>query len=80
MNNRDMPSKGYTVNHVTDNGKFEAIEEYSGLSKLEYAAIAAMQGILARGAEDMVMTLELTTEYSVDLANALFDELEREKE
>ena len=49
-----------------------------GITKLEYAAIAAMQGMLAADTDRDLSTGNIK-EWAVKCANALFDELEQEK-
>ena len=46
-----------------------------GLTKREYAAIAAMQGLLARKLEGF--HVEFTAQSAVEVADALFDELDK---
>lgn len=86
MKNRDMPAKPCQydtgqVKQVEMNQYRSVLENGPGLTKLETAAIAAMQGFLA----DPEITrdgnsLELIIKSSVKAANALFDELEKGNE
>jgi len=80
MENRNMPSKPVDAYYDGELGTSPA----TGLTKLEYAAIAAMQGLLSYGdvtkydnADEWKKDIE---ESAVEFANGLFDELEREKE
>lgn len=75
MNNRNIPSKPCRINTPSMLQQQQAPKEVSGLTKLEYAAIAAMNGFLAFEGVD-TMTSENVAKYAVETANALFDELE----
>jgi hypothetical protein len=48
--------------------------QYSGLTKREYAAIAAMQGLLSNSAVDFTFTS--TAEMAIQYADALINKLE----
>jgi len=70
MENRNMPASGYEGNDY----------HMEGLTKLEYAAIEAMQGILAAQAHNLSQGFgvrEVSMKHAVEQANALFDELEK---
>lgn len=74
MRNRDMPAKPHEWRDITEHGGEMLRETFFGLTKLEEAAMRAMQGILAGGFE---LSSKAIIEESVRLANALFDELEK---
>ena len=76
MNNRDMPAKPLdkACNDAIENGYGIFAE---GLTKLEYAAIAAMKGLLSNLDSSNEDLIELVAPSSIFLANALFDELEK---
>ena len=75
MNNRDMPSS--PISEEETDRIIDRVEIFTGLTKLEYAAIAAMQGLLAKS---KVEIHEICAIYAVAQANALFDELEKQGE
>lgn len=69
--NKYQPASPVKEGHLSNN---EYI--YKGLTKLEYAAIQAMKGILANKTNQ---TAEFTAEISVKHAKALFDRLNKEQ-
>ncbi len=80
MKNRNMPAEpiyneqGFPTNAASlDNIYLKA----KGLTKLETAAIAAMQGLLSKKYTE---THEACARFAVKQANALFDELEKDND
>ncbi len=73
IKNRDMSAKPLDPEMVN---KIERGYGYTqlGLTKLEYAAIAAMQGLLA---DNSLYKPEIIAMLANDHANAIFDELEK---
>lgn len=75
MKNRDMP----TGTNASIGKMIDGVEVFSssdGLTKLETAAIAAMQGLLVSTTKDSVTSIPKA---AVSIANALFDELEKDQ-
>ena len=72
-----MPSKPPSIALDTTDYMYDSscVDGGLGLTKLEYAAIAAMQGLLAKS---KVEIHEICAIYAVAQANALFDELEKQ--
>lgn len=77
MNNRNMPANTESVTTDLSGQVYSSCDfvDGRGLTKLEYAAIAAMQGILAY--PEGGSKLETVSRDAVLIANALFDELEK---
>jgi len=73
MRNRDMPAKPLTGNVQINKEGFLA----EGLTKLETATIAAMQGILA--SPKNIASYQATVNDAINCANKLFDELEKDQ-
>jgi len=79
MNNRNMPANQESITSCNDGSLVSGddISAHSGLTKLEYAAIAAMQGLLSNPTDnEYFASIELL---AIKHANALFDELEKEQ-
>jgi len=83
MKNRELPAQ------TLDSKQIEEIDggfwngDYYGLSKIEYAAIKAMQGILASGDVDQSRLSDTSgslARTAIKVANAIFNELEKDNE
>lgn len=68
-----FPLSVKSARELSDNPEF--YEKYSGLTKREYFAIKALQGILANSSEDI--SEEMASKEAVRFADALLEELDK---
>ncbi len=84
MKNRELPVQALTGDAYTDimgtNMSEGRYEDGMGLTKREYAAIKAMQGLCANSIPDNHNRPKVLAKDAVMVANALFDELESNNE
>ena len=81
MKNSDMPANANSISSVSYaqlKNKDKLIQAKAGLTKREYAAIAAMQGIIQSDHCKTKNSLAIAS-YAIELADKLFDELENER-
>ena len=72
MGNRDMPSNSELTHERC--GDVSQSKTSGGLTKLEYAAIAVIQGLITHDLEASMSTI---SKMAIAQANSLFDELEK---
>ena len=78
MSNRDLPASPESVSATATGDLYRTSDTgYTGLTKLETAAIAVMQGIMANPNTDGAVNISDITSHSLLIANALFDEMEK---
>ena len=79
MKNADMPANPHEWRDYTEHGGEMIRETFFGLTKREYAAIEAMQGICVNSGRNGTdyHKPENIAKIAVKLADALFEELEK---